>query len=336
MSRTTVFLVGCGSIARHHLRNMASMRPKPYLAGIVDIDAGQRDRTRALLAEQKQPCPPFFDSVADFRKQGTADVALICTPHKYHLENTEDCLRGGMDVLLEKPMVMNADEARRLIRTRDRTGRLLMVAFPGSLSPAISRAKAMIRAGKIGRITAISASVYQQWKQGTTGTWRQVPALSGGGFLFDTGSHMVNTVLDLVGEDVRAVSATFDNRGTPVEILASLNGQFPSGAVFAMCADGESVNCTSRILIMGERGVIETGNWGERLNFIQPGAGEGTPVKLPKWRGVWQTFMRVREGKLANPCPPEVGLRFATFMDMARASATSGRTVRAKNKCLCL
>ena len=51
-------------------------------------------------------------------------------------------------MLLEKPMVIDATEAVELIRTRDRTGRLLVVGFKGSLSPQVRAAAAMIRVGR--------------------------------------------------------------------------------------------------------------------------------------------------------------------------------------------
>ena len=55
-----------------------------------------------------------------------------------------DCMKAGMDVLLEKPMVLNEKEAKKLIKARDKYKRLLVVAFPGSLSPAINKAKELI------------------------------------------------------------------------------------------------------------------------------------------------------------------------------------------------
>jgi len=57
-----------------------------------------------------------------------------------HFAQATACLEAGLDVLLEKPMVMTADEARALIETRDRSGRLLVVAFQGSLSPQVREA----------------------------------------------------------------------------------------------------------------------------------------------------------------------------------------------------
>lgn len=327
--RVTCIVVGSGGMARHHIRAMLEQRGTTTIVGYVEVSEEQRQAVRDLYAAKKFTCPPFYASIHELvRAQGRPDAAFICTPHVYHFANTRDAMVAGMDVLLEKPMVMNAAEARRLIALRDRTQRLLVVAFPGSLSPAIRKAKELIRQGKIGRLTSVAAWVHQQWKQATTGKWRQVPKISGGGFLFDTGSHMLNTVVDVIGEDVAEVTALFDNRGTPVEINASVSGRSKGGVMFSLAAAGDSIQCISDVMFCGDAGVIQTGIWGERLNLKTTAKPEFNPVKLPKSRGVWQQFLAVRAGRLPNPCPPEVGLRFAQLMDMIRKSARTGRTVR--------
>ena len=130
-------------------------------------------------------------------------------------------MEAGLDVLLEKPMVITGAEAEGLISTRDRTGKLLVVAFPGSLSPQIRSAERMLRAGELGKILTVSGLSWENWRTPNIGTWRQQPEISDGGFLFDTGAHMLNTITDLAGEDFVEVSAWFDNRDTPVEILGA-------------------------------------------------------------------------------------------------------------------
>ena len=186
------------------------------MVGFVETSEDQRKEVQKLYQQASETCPPFFRTIGEFIKnQGDANAALIVTPHKFHFENARECLTNGMDVLLEKPMVMNASEAKRLIGIRDQTKRILVVAFPGSLSPAVQKAKDLLAEGAIGNITGVSAFAHQNWKSMTIGTWRQDPEMSGGGFLFDTGSHMVNTVVDLIGDDVAQASALFDNRGTP-------------------------------------------------------------------------------------------------------------------------
>lgn len=330
MSRVSTIVVGTGGFARGHIRRMCSQKNTTRIVGLVEPSEKQREATRKVFDEEKVRCPPFFETIpALVKAQGPAEAACICTPHSMHKQHILEALKAGMDVLVEKPMVLDAAEARAVIRARDRSGRLLSVAFPGSYSPAIRKARELIDSGAIGTLVAISAYCHQRWKVATTGTWRQDPAISGGGFLFDTGSHMVNTVVDLAGCAVSELSALVDPRGTPVEILSSVSGRFANGAVFSLCAAGESINCQSRVVVIGSEAVLITGIWGETLQIIRPNQPEPEAVPVEPWKGVWERFLKVRAGKLPNPCPAEIGLRFAGLMDLIRQSAASGSLARA-------
>jgi predicted dehydrogenase len=330
MAKIKAIIIGTGGMARYHLRSMLEQKRTTDLVGFVETSETQRQEVRKMYQDSKQTCPPFYNTTKELIKaQGTADAALIVTPHKFHFENARDCLTNNMDVLLEKPMVMNANEAKRLIAIRDQSKRKLVVAFPGSLSPAIQKAKEMIAEGVIGEVSSISAYAYQQWNKYTIGTWRQDPDMSGGGFLFDTGSHMINTVVDLIGQDVAQVMTLMDNRKTPVEINSAISGQFKNGIMFSLGGAGDSFEWGSHVAIFGSQGVIQTGIWGERLLLKEQGKDEFKPVPYAKSKGVWEEFVKVLQGKLENPCPAEVGLRFAKLMDMIRESAKSGKVVKA-------
>lgn len=332
MAKTTCIIVGTGGMARWHIRTMLDQRRTTSIVGLVEPGSASRVATARLFAEHELPCPPFYNTIRRLTgAQGAPDAAVICTPHKYHLANTRDALKADMDVLLEKPMVMNTSEARRLVKLRDQTGRLVVVAFPGSLSPAIHKAKALIAKGAIGNITSVSAYVHQRWKAATTGTWRQDPEISGGGFLFDTGSHMVNTVVDLLGEDVVRVAALMDRRGTPVEINSTVSATSRSGVMISLAGAGDSIQCSSEIHVFGDAGVLNTGIWGEHLSIKQADDEPFKPLRYARSKGPWEQFLKVRSGRATNPCPPEIGLRFAKLMDMIRKSAETGETVRARS-----
>ena len=284
-------------------------------------------RPRSIFTDAGLKPPPNQPDLPRLLKEnaGKLDAAFIVTPHVFHFEQTCACLEAGLDVLLEKPMVMNAAEARSLIETRDRTGRLLVVAFPGSLSPQIRTAVKWLRAGKFGPILNISATVWQNWGPNTTGTWRQVPAISGGGFLFDTGAHMLNTVADLAGEDFTEVAAWLDNYDRPVDIRAAVIGRLASGALVTLNACGEAIpSCSSDLRVFCTKAILRTGIWGERLEIQRHGRSDLRKVPLPASLGVWEQFLSVRQGAMPNPCPPEVGLRMASLWDAIQASAAQG------------
>ena len=167
--------------------------------------------------------------------------------------------------------------------------------------------------------------VWQNWGPNTEGKWRQDFAVSGGGFIFDTGAHMLNTVCDLAGEDFVEVAAWLDNLGRPVDALAAIIGRLASGGLVSISGCGETIpSCASELWVFCTERIIRTGQWGERLE-IQRNREEGfQEVTLPAMNGSWGQFAKVRRGELPNPCPPEVGLRMARLWDAVRASAELG------------
>jgi len=321
--RLRMGFIGSGIMARAHMTGML----RRDLAEIVAVCEPSLDAyaTTAALFEAAGTRPPVNEP--DWRRFVAAyadrlDAVFIVTPHALHYEQATACLEAGLDVLLEKPMVMNAEEATALISTRDRTGRLLVVSFQGSLSPQVRTASRMLRSGELGRILGIDAVVWQDWAQGTAGTWRQDVALSGGGFLFDTGAHMLNTVADLAGEGFSEVAAWLENDGSPVDIRAVIMGRLGSGALVTMHACGSAIpSCDSDIRVFCSRAIVRTGIWGERLELQRAGAKRLRKVQPVGPTHVWERFANVRAGHEPNPSPPEVGLRMARLWDAIRESA---------------
>ena len=319
--KTSALVVGAGSFARYHASIMLKMGKTVSVAGMVEPAEESRVKMAEKFTEAGRKAPPFYYSIKEFlaANKGPADCALIVSPHKFHAEQIVECLHAGMDVLCEKPMVLNVKEARRAIKARDETGRLLSVAFPGSFSPAVHKAKELIASGAIGDVMSISGYANQNWVGLSKGTWRMDSSISGGGFLFDTGSHLINTVVDIAGSDVKDIFVLQDNRGAPVEISSSITGRFKNGIFFSLCGEGNSIDCLSSVRIFGTKATLITGMWGERLRIAYNGKPEEDIPCTPS-NGTFEQFLKVRDGKLANPCPPEVGLRFAKLMDLVRAA----------------
>ena len=324
-----VGIIGVGLMAQYHLRQMLP-REDTRVVAVCEPSAAAFDAAMETFTSRGFEVPPNEPDWTRFieRFAGELDAVLIVTPHALHLAQATAALDAGLDVLLEKPMVMTAAEAEALIATRDRTGRLVVVAFPGSLSPQIREAARMIADGEAGRILNIDAVVWQDWQASAAGTWRQVPALSGGGFLFDTGAHMLNTVADLAGEDVTQVAAWLEDDGSPVDVRAVVMARLASGALVTMNACGRAIpSIGSDIRVFCERATLRTGIWGEHLERQRAGEEWLSAVESVASRTVWEQFLAVRAGREANPSPPEVGLRMARLWDAIRESSERGGAV---------
>jgi predicted dehydrogenase len=322
-----VAVIGGGFMARIHMAQMLKTRDTTQIVVVSEPAPAMYEAVGVVFAEAGLEPPPNQPDLSrllnDF--DGKLDAAFIISPHAYHHDQTKACLEAGLDVLLEKPMVLNAAEARSLIQTRDRTGKLLVVAFPGGLSPRIRAAVKMLRSGELGPLLSISATVWQNWGQYTSGTWRQQPEIAGGGFLFDTGAHLLNTVCDLAGEELAEVAAWLDNHGRTVETLAGVIGRLPSGALVTFHACGETIlSCASDVRVFCKGAILYTGIWGEKLDIQLDGQELAHPVSVPPSTGVWEEFLAVRNGEIPNSCPPEVGLRMSNLWDAIQESAAKG------------
>ena len=320
-------MIGCGRMAQSHMRAMLAQQETTQIRALCEPDEAAYAQTCTLFAAQGLTPPPNEPDLTRLleRYAMELDAAFIITPHAYHYSQTKACMEAGLDVLLEKPMVISGQEAEGLIETRDKTDRLLVVGFPGSLSPQIRHAVQILRSGELGSILTISGMAWENWRTPNIGTWRQRPEIAGGGFFFDTGAHMLNTITDLAGEDFSAVSAWFDARDTEVEVLGVVMARLSSGAMVTMNACGDTcTRSTSDVRVFCTKGVLLTDIWGKFLSVQRPQDLEPVPVDLPASMGVWQQFLAVRAGAIANPCPPEVGLRMARLWDAIRASAASG------------
>ncbi|HET9614791.1 MAG TPA: Gfo/Idh/MocA family oxidoreductase, partial [Candidatus Limnocylindrales bacterium] len=326
---TRVGFIGTGAMARSHLRGLVERQDTQVVALCEPADHALA-RAIEIFDQHGLAAPPnepdWRRFVAQFADQ--LDAVFIITPHVFHFEQAVACLEAGVDVLLEKPMVMTAEEATALIETRDRTGRLVVVAFQGSLSPQVREAARLLRSGELGRILNISAVVWQNWATATVGTWRQQPEIAGGGFMFDTGAHMLNTVADLGGEDVVEVAAWLEDDGYPVDIRATVMGRLATGALITMNACGSAIpSCHSDIRVFTEKAILRTGIWGETLEIQRSGGRGLRKVRSVAPVPVWEQFLNVRAGRIDNPSPPEVGLRMARLWDAIRESASAGGAV---------
>jgi len=332
--KTRVAMIGCGSMAREHARKMLRPQNATQISVVCDPSPEMYNLMCDVFAQAGLPIPPnepdLYKLLSEYSK--SLDVGFIVTPHAYHYQQAKACLEAGLDVLLEKPMVVTASEAQSLIETRDRTGQLLAVAFNGSLSHQIRTAASMLAAGELGQILNIVAYCWENWSEHYKDHWKQKAEISGGGFMFDTGAHMLNTVSDLAGEDFVEVAAWLDNRDRTVDILGCVMGRLKSGALVSMSSCGNAIpSCASEIRVFCTQAIIRTGIWGEYLDIQRAGEKELKPVNVPASQGAWEQFLSVRSGGMENPSPPEIGLRMARLWDAIKESAAqNGLPVRLK------
>ena len=323
-----VGFIGLGVMAREHARDILDHGGR--IVAVCEPSTTAYGLAAKLFRERGLPPPPNEPDWQRFieTNAGQLDAVVIVTPHVLHFAQAAACMEAGLDVILEKPMVMTAAEAEALIETRDRTGRTLMVAFQGTASTRGTEARRLLRSGELGVILNISAVVWQDWATNTAGSWRQEPEAAGGGFMFDTGAHLLNTVADLAGEDFVDVAAWQADDDYPVDVRTVVMGRLASGALATMNGCGRAIpSLGSEIRFFTTKAILRTGIYGDLLELQREGRRRFRRIPAETPGSVWQRFVQVRAGEATNPNPAEVGLRMARLWDAIRLSAQNDGAV---------
>lgn len=79
----------------------------------------------------------------------------IVTPSRTHYQIAKECMEAGKDVLVEKPMTMDVDEAEGLVRIASKNKRILMVGHIFRYHPAVQELRRRINQGELGKIQTI-------------------------------------------------------------------------------------------------------------------------------------------------------------------------------------
>lgn len=311
-------VIGAGLKAADYAQGWAKMDEVEIVAA-AEVNPAALDRFCKVCEAAGAARPQEFSDADTMlaAMQGRMDAVYVSTPHVFHGANALAVVEAGYDLLLEKPMVTTQDEAMALLEAEERTGRTVVVAFQGGLSPLVHDTRERARRGEFGNLVSVNASVWEGWADNYAGQWKQDPAISGGGFMFDTGAHMMNTVCVLADAEFERVSAYMNNRGLRVDLATAVAARLSNGALVTFNAAGEGPpGCASAITFFYSKAIVRIdawGKWREIGGVREEGEVRDTPI---------QTFMAVREGRLQNPSTVENGLRFARLWDAIKLSAS--------------
>lgn len=266
MNQIKVGMIGTGGISHWHAKQLSELEEVEVI-GIADPVAENREFVinKYGFSSAKQ-----FESHMQLLDELNPDAVVICTPHTLHVEHVTDALNHGSHVLVEKPMACSLKEAESMINTAKKNNKILQVSYQRHVEPEFLYIKNAIENNEIGKLTSVTASLYQDWKQLSKGTWRQNPLLSGGGMLMDSGSHIIDVLLWTIGAPPVEVDAKIQMQGAPVEIDSFTSIRFSNDVVaglnivgFAPCWHETYVFCGEEGAIFYENGKITLRRQGE-------------------------------------------------------------------------
>jgi myo-inositol 2-dehydrogenase/D-chiro-inositol 1-dehydrogenase len=211
-------LVGCGFMGRTHSNAFRQM-PQFFESGFVPV-------LKAVCARNGTAAEAFAANwgyagvETDWRAlvaRPDIDLIDIASPNDTHAEIAIAAAAAGKMVACEKPLGRNQAESERMVAAVERAGVASMVWYNYRRVPAVTLARNLIAAGRLGRIFHYRAKFLQDWTisrelpQGGAGLWRLDAAVAGSGVTGDLLAHCIDTALWLNGPiaEVSAMTETF-------------------------------------------------------------------------------------------------------------------------------
>ncbi len=139
MRKHRVILIGCGGMAKQHVKRFDEVLDRVEIAAAVDIERERAQAVSDLLPNH----PPVFTDYHEAFPLG--DAALVVLPHHLHPVCTIDCLNAGLHVLCEKPLANTEADCLAMIDAAKKNHRTLMVAYCMRFHPIIREMHRLIR-----------------------------------------------------------------------------------------------------------------------------------------------------------------------------------------------
>jgi predicted dehydrogenase len=301
--------------------------PDVTVAAVCDVDDAAREQGAETFRVPESA--QYADYRSMFDEEPDLDAVLVGTPHALHYEQVSAAFDAGLHVYCDKPLTTDLSTARALYdRARD-GDRMLMVGYQRHLNPSFRSARERWE-GTDRTPDWLTAEVTQDWVDQFEGTWRQNPDLSGGGYLYDTGSHLLDAVLWTTGLTPAAVSAEmrFIDDERRVDGVASLRIEFEEDATATVSANGDAPATREHIHVWDDEGAVylEGREWEpRRLKLIDEESTEHVPyVDYRNQHNRAADFLRALREGADPPATARDGLRVTAVTEAAYESARAG------------
>ncbi len=188
-----ILVVGAGFLGSQRAA-AACVAPGTTLIGVADVDI---HRAGGIAARHGAFT---VGSLEEGLLLDGVEAVVVATPHADHVESVELALACGKHVLCEKPLAIDADDARRLALQADDAGLCLAVGFNHRFYPPIRDVIRIVEAGGVGRVEGLRVQIGHLASREFLRGWHTNERISGGGTLIDNGVHACDLIRRLAGE----------------------------------------------------------------------------------------------------------------------------------------
>ena len=247
-----IAILGCGKVAHLHAKAIANLE-NARLAGVWS----RSKSTAEAFARQYRV--PSYTEIETLIKEEKIDLALVCTPHPFHLEPALKAAASGAHLLVEKPLASALEDSDEIIEACKNAGVKLSVISQRRWYAPVKRVKDAIDAGKIGKpvLGTINMLGWRDKAYYDADEWRGTWKMEGGGVLVNQAPHQLDILLWYMGE-IDEVYGLWRNLNHPyieVEDTALAIIKFKNGAIGnVIVSNSEKPGIYGKVQVHGENG----------------------------------------------------------------------------------
>ncbi|TFD56191.1 Gfo/Idh/MocA family oxidoreductase [Cryobacterium sp. Hh7] len=286
---------------------------------------GSRSQASADAFAVEFGIPTAHASYAELVNDPEVDVIYVSTPHPFHAEHAALALNAGKHVLIEKPIALNAGEARQIVNLAASKNLLVMEALWTRFLPHLVRIREILAAGTLGEVRSLIADHTQDLPDDPAHRLNSLEL--GGGALLDLGVYPVNFAHAVFGSpDTILASASFKATGADAQVATIF--RYPGGQIATTFSSSDTLGPTAASII-GTHGRIDIdGVWYAPTSFrVLDNGGTVLEAFAPaEFTGRGMQFEAVeveeliRAGKISSDImPAEESVAVMTTLDAVRA-----------------
>lgn len=191
-------IIGCGDVCEVKSGPAFNKVSNSKLVAVM-----RRDKAKVEDYAKRHHVPRFYTDAEELINDEEINAIYIATPPSSHEAYTEEALKAGKPVYVEKPVTLNAASAERMIDAEKKYNNKVSVAHYRRALPLFNKVRSLINDGAIGNVRLIQLKVLQPPKSKiitrTEDHWRVNPEISGGGIFHDLSPHQLDIMYWIFG-----------------------------------------------------------------------------------------------------------------------------------------
>src|SRR5215210_2981605 len=215
---TRIGVIGCGRAARNlHLPALSRIE-QAEVVGVAGRSGRSAEEMRRAFG-----LPRAFADAGELLADDSIDAVCVATPTLTHAELALAAIEAGKHVLVEKPLALSLDECDTMIERAEARGVRAAVGFNMRWHPQVTRARELIRSGRIGEPRVLGTTLSGGELRSGRPEWRRDPA-RGGGALLRAAPHHIDLWRFLLDDEVARVSSSMSAWGRAGVLAAETEG----------------------------------------------------------------------------------------------------------------